>query len=182
VRARHSFMNSVAVLLLAVAVTGTAAAQSPEAYSRPADVTTIDGIVRAFYDVVSGPAGAAPDRARDESLHFEGARIGMSRRRTNGEPVFLTMDLAGYYERFGGVRSSAFHEWEIHRELQQFGNVAQVWSTYVASETPNGAPIARGINSIHLFHDGQRWWITGWIDERESEENPLPPRFLPPAG
>lgn len=36
---------------------------------RPDDVATIDGIVRAYYEVVSGPAGESVDLERDRTLH-----------------------------------------------------------------------------------------------------------------
>lgn len=144
-----------------------------------ADVQSIDGIVRAFFDVVSGPAGQAPDRARDESLHFPGARISMSSVGQDGRPTLLTMDLDGYYQRFGAVRSAPFHEREIHREVQEFGNIAQVWSTYAFADAPDGPPAGRGITSLHLYFDGSRWWITSWTDQRETPANPLPLRYLP---
>jgi hypothetical protein len=144
----------------------------------PADVATIDGIIRAFYDVVSGPAGEAPDRARDETLHRPGAQIHFSRYGSDGRPILLTVDLAGYYERFGGVREQPFYEWEIHREVQQFGNIAHVWSTYTTADRPGGPSTARGINGISLYNDGERWWITGWSDERERPGQPIPPAYL----
>lgn len=56
-----------ALLLIA---TGTSA-------QAPADVATIDGLMRAYYEVVSGPAGEAPDRARGVTslqLHHDGKR------------------------------------------------------------------------------------------------------------
>ena len=165
-------------LLLTLLATA-AAAQEPAAYPRPADVETIDGIVAAFFDVVSGPAGSAPDRARDESLHYPGARIVMSG--GGGQGRLQAMDVAGYHERYGGVRASAFYEREIHRETLRFGSIATVWSTYAASGTPDGAPMFRGISNLHLVHDGTRWWIAGWTDQRETAEQPLPARFLPPA-
>lgn len=168
-------------LLLALLATATAtAAQAPDTYPRPADVETIDGIVAAFFDVVSGPAGSMPDRARDESLHYPGARIVMSD--GGGQSELQAMDVAGYHERYGGVRPSAFYEREIHRETLHFGSIATVWSTYAASGTPDGPPMFRGISNLHLVHDGTRWWIAGWTDQRETAEHPLPARFLPPGG
>ena len=166
-------------LLLACLATATAAQEPDAAYPRPADVETIDGIVAAFFDVVSGPAGSTPDRARDESLHYPGARIVMSG--GGGQSRLQAMDVAGYHERYGGVRPSAFYEREIHRETLRFGSIATVWSTYAASATPDGTPMFRGISNLHLVHDGTRWWIAGWTDQRETPDHPLPARFLPPV-
>ncbi len=41
----------------------------------PEDVQTLDGIIKAYYEVVSGPAGESADRARDESLHHPAALV-----------------------------------------------------------------------------------------------------------
>jgi hypothetical protein len=42
-----------------------------------------------------------------------------------------------------------------------------------------GRELGRGVNSIQLFWDGTRWWISGvaWDDERA--DNPIPPELLP---
>ena len=148
-------------------------------YPLPADVKSLDGILQAYYEVVSGPAGEAADRARDESLHVPGARVGITRVEPEGQHLFEIMTLGVFHDRFGGSREEPFYEWEVHRVTQRFGNIAHVWSTYVTSDAPGGAPTARGINSIHLYHDGARWWITGWIFDVEREGNAIPRQFLP---
>ena len=148
-------------------------------YPIPADVETIDGIVRAFFEVISTPAGARPDQARDASLHAPGAQIRLSRQKPGVGPDLAVLTLEQLYEKFGGPRPKNHFEREIHRVTQRFGNIAQVWSTYVTSDTPEGTPIDRGISSIHLYFDGKRWWITGWLDEAEYPGNPIPSDFLP---
>jgi hypothetical protein len=163
-------MKAVPLFTLALAawLAAPAAAQDDAAaLPRTADVATIDGIVRAFYDVVSGPAGEAPDRARDESLHLPGASIGMVSTDADGRPVYDRIDLDEYYRRFGGVRPQPFYEWEVDRETQRIGNLAHVWSTYALGTSPGGPVLRRGITSMHLFFDGERWWIAGWADHRE---------------
>ena len=144
------------------------------------DVSTLDGIIKAYYEVVSGPAGEEPDYKRDASLHHPDALISVVSV-SEGKPKLSTMSLRGFYERFGGPRQTAFYEWEIHRRTERFGNIANVWSTYVTSDKPNGKPRSRGINNIQLFFDGQRWWIVSWIYDNEREGNPIPEEYLPPA-
>lgn len=142
------------------------------------DVSTLDGIIKAYYEVVSGPAGEVPDYKRDASLHHPDALISVASF-SEGKPRLSIMSLKGFYERFGGPRQSGFYEWEIHRKTERFGNIANVWSTYVTSDKPNGKPRTRGINNIQLFYDGQRWWITSWIYDNEREGNPIPEEYLP---
>src|SRR3954452_20665591 len=48
-------------------------ANLPEA--NPADVESIDAIIKAAYEVISGPAGQARDWDRERSLFWPGARL-----------------------------------------------------------------------------------------------------------
>jgi hypothetical protein len=36
----------------------------------------------------------------------------------------------------------------------------------------------RGINSIQLFNDGNRWWIVNIYWQQESAEDPIPDMYL----
>jgi len=76
--------------LLVALVARAGAAQSP----RPEDVATIDGIIRAYYEVVSGPAGAAPDTARDRSLHHPKAWIAIASANAASGPAVRVIPLA----------------------------------------------------------------------------------------
>lgn len=146
------------------------------------DVKTLDGIIKAYYEVVSVPAGQPADRARDESLHHPAAMVAITSLDRQGKPTIQTMTLGEYHDRLGGPRRVGFFEWEIHRTTQQFGNMAHVWSTYASSERPGGEIMARGINSIQLYYDGERWWITSWIFDSERRGNEIPSDFLPGVG
>ena len=145
----------------------------------PQDVETLDGIIKAYYEVVSGPAGESADRARDESIHHPAALVGMTGVDRDGNPTVNTMTLGEYHDRSGGPRRQGFYEWEIHRVVERFGQVAHVWSTYAASAEPNGEVHSRGINSIQLYYDGERWWIMSWVYDNERPGHPIPPEYLP---
>ena len=72
-----------------------------------------------------------------------------------------------------------FYEREVARRVDQFGHIAHAFSTYVASGDPdNREPLGRGINSIQLWFDGQRWWVMSllWDDERPG--HPIPTQYL----
>jgi len=144
-----------------------------------ADVATLDGIIAAYYDVVSGPAGGTSDRERDRTLHHPDALVSITGAREDGTPFLRTMTLDEYHDAFGGARAEPFYEYELHREVLRFGNMATVWSTYASSLEPEGEPFSRGINSIQLYHDGERWWITSWIFDSERAGNPIPAQYLP---
>ena len=43
--------------------------------ANPSDVASIDAIITAAYDVISGPAGKKRDWTRERSLFYPGARL-----------------------------------------------------------------------------------------------------------
>ena len=168
-------------LLIAVVALNVAPgfAQTP-AYPLAEDVATLDGIIKAYYEVVSGPAGEPRQTERDHSLHHPDARAIITGKDEEGTPFIRNRTLAEYHELASAGGNPAFYEVEIHRQTQRFGNVAHVWSTYAWRTAEDGPVQGRGINSIQLYHDGQRWWITAWIFDSERDDNPIPPEFLPP--
>jgi hypothetical protein len=144
----------VALALIHTAVSG----QEP----RPEDVATIDGIIRAYYEVVSGPAGERADMERDRSLHHPQAWVAIAGVDASGKPEVNVMTLDGYHGD-NAPRREGFWEWETGREVRRSGNMVHVWSSYASARTEGGEPYERGVNSITLFHDGERWWIMGWM-------------------
>lgn len=146
--------------------------------ARPEDVATIDGIVKAFYEVISGPAGQPRQWARDRTLYIADVRF-VSMDIREGKPHATIMSHQDFVDRSDrGLVAEGFHETEIHRVTRAFGNTTHVFSTYEMKDGA-GKPIGRGVNSIQLFWDGSRWWISGvaWDDERP--DNPIPADLLP---
>jgi hypothetical protein len=171
------------VSLLAVLVwPSSALAQAASAARSPAraeDVGSIDGMLRAFYDVISGPAGQPRQWGRDSSLYIDGVRfVAMSVR--NGRPVAQVMDHAAFIRAVNGpFVQQGFFEREIHRVVRRFGNIAHVFSTYEFRATESGPVQGRGVNSIEMFWDGARWWIAAAIWDDERPDNPILPELLP---
>jgi hypothetical protein len=140
---------------------------------RPDDVNSLDAILKAIYDVISGPAGER-DWNRLRSLFAPEARL-TSATQKNGGPVRL-LDVEGYARGAGSYfKTHAFYESAIVNRIQKFGNIAQVFSSYASRTAPNEKPFARGVNSIQLFNDGSRWWVLSILWDEESPANPLPP-------
>ncbi|MCX6636323.1 MAG: hypothetical protein NT090_14780 [Acidobacteria bacterium] len=120
------------------------------------DTHSIDAIIDALYKTISGPAGEVRDWDRFGSLLFPGARLMRTSIAPDGTPQASAMDLRGYREDTTGYfRLRSFHEVEIARRIELFGNIAHVFSTYEARHEPADVkPFKRGINSIQLFNDG----------------------------
>ena len=149
-----------------------------------ADVASIDAIVTAAYDVISGPAGQERDWERERSLFFPGARLIPTRKgadEAESENALWpqAMDVDGFIARSREFLKDGFFEQEIARRTEQFGHIAHVWSTYESRhERDDPHPFMRGINSFQLFHDGSRWWIVTIFWQHESVADPIPGRYL----
>lgn len=170
--------HAVALAATLALTTADAAAQGLTTRpADPADVATLDGIIAAFYDIVSHDAGEPVDWARDSTLYLEDLRFRIAQPTRDGMRVRI-LEHGEFAALFSDV-SQAFYEREIHRVTQRFGPMAQVWSTYEWRTTPNGPVGGRGINAIDLYFDGTRWWIASATWTSESPENPIPAEYLP---
>ncbi len=152
----------------------------PTIAADPKDVGSVDAIMKAFYDVISGPAGQPRQWGRDRTLYIPEMRFVSMDVDGSGKPVASVMSHQQFVDRSdAGLVKNGFYEQEIHRVTRSFGNVTHVFSTYVMRNTPDGKIFGRGVNSVQLFFDGTRWWIASatWDDERKG--NPIPAEFLP---
>lgn len=146
---------------------------------RTADVSTLDGIIAAFYEVISGPAGSPRQWSRDRTLYTPEIKF-VALEERQGKPFARIVSHQEYVDwTNGSMVRGGFFEREIHRVTQTFSNIAHVFSTYESRQTADGPVIARGINSIELYFDGARWWITAAQWQDESREQPIPKEFLP---
>ena len=140
----------------------------------PADVASLDAIMRAVYDVISGPAGEKRDWNRMRSLFTSNARLMPLAR--NG----LRSGSVEDYIRASGpnLERDGFFEQEIARRVEQYGDIAHVFSTYQARRTAAGPVFMRGINSFQLVRQGGRWWVVSIMWQAETPETPIPAKYL----
>jgi hypothetical protein len=154
---------------------------TPSSAARGADVESIDGIVTAIYEVISGPAGER-DWDRERSLFLPGARLVPTRPLPEGGAVAEVLDVEGYVASRAPIfAAQGVWETEIARQVFQFGNFAHVLSSYqLRRSSPAGGelPIVRGVNSIQLFNDGRRWWIAAVIWDNERPGVAIPEQLL----
>jgi len=148
-----------------------------------ADVGSLDGIIAALYDVISGPAGEARDWDRFRGLFIEGARLIPTGRGPNGVG-FRVWSPDEYIEGAGSsLEDGGFFEREIGRTTESFGNITHVFSTYDSKRTlADPEPFARGINSIQVLDDGERFWIVSVFWDSERPDNGIPARYLNRTG
>jgi hypothetical protein len=144
---------------------------------KPEDVKSIDNIMAAVYDVISGPPGER-DWSRFRSLFLPTARLTAATKGPDGTVRLRPMTADEYATRAGGYfLKNGFFEHPIVSRVQTFGNVAQVFSSYESRHAAGEAPFARGINSFQLLNDGKRWWVVSILWDEERPDNPLPRDF-----
>jgi len=144
---------------------------------KPDDVKSIDAIMTAVYDVISGPPGER-DWSRFRSLFLPTARLTAATKGPDGAVRLRPMSADDYATRAGGYfLKNGFFEHPIVNRVQTFGNVAQVFSSYESRHAAGEAPFARGINSFQLLNDGKRWWVVSILWDEERPDNPLPKDF-----
>lgn len=147
--------------------------------ANPKDVESLDAIVAAVYDVISGPPGPR-DWNRFNSLFAADARlIAIRTPKEGGKQSLVVMTPKGYEERAGkSSLEHGFFEHELSRKTDSFGAMTHIYTTYESRETKDGKPIARGINSMEFFYDGTRWWCVQIYWDSERPGNPIPEKYL----
>lgn len=181
---RLSVPVAVVSLLL---LTGIASAQTAKRkeVAAPADAASVDAILSALYASVSHGPDASPDFDRLRRIFlFVGMLIPP---KAPGVADFRVMDVDQFEERFEKSMAAqkekgqpaGFFEREIGRRTDCFGNICQIFSAYEARHSPSDStPFVRGINSIQLLRDGNRWWIASVVWDQERSDNPIPAQYL----
>ena len=173
---KKSILFSIICLILSMA---TYAQTDFEKFN--SKVQTLDSTISNLYAVISGEKGEARDWELMRYLFHPDAKLIPSRKNKEGvyQADYMTVD---QYIEVGGswLIENGFFEKEIHRTENTFGNITQVFSTYESFRSAKDkTPFMRGINSIQLLNDGNRWWIINIYWTQETEENPIPKTYLP---
>lgn len=152
------------------------AAASPQA--NPTDVDSVEHIISALYDVISGPAGPR-NWDRFGSLFYPGARLIPSHRDESGKVSVNSLTVDQYADRAKAFfDKEGFFEAPVANRTEIWNHIAHVWSTYESRHAKGEKPFARGINSIQLLNDGSRWWVVTVYWEGEDPGHPLPEKYL----
>ena len=173
-------MKKLAYSIMFLSVLGNAQIQeTPKA--NPQDVATIDAIITAVYDVISGPAGERRDWERMRSLFIPEAVLMPSGQNPKTKEVgYRYWSLDEYIEKAGtSLEKDGFFEVEVARKVEQYGTIAHVFSTYESRRNQNEEkPFARGINSIQLLKGKDRWYVVSIFWMGETPDFPIPETYL----
>ena len=168
-------------MILFLLISFSISPQETETKDYSTQVATLDCTIATLYSVISGDAGTERNWDLFKYLFHKDAKLIPTGKNNDGKHVARYMTPEDYIKTSGKwLIENGFHEVEINRETQTFGNIAQVFSTYESYKSENDtAPFMRGINSIQLMNDGERWWVINIYWMQESKENPIPKDYLP---
>jgi hypothetical protein len=160
---------------------GSIAGRSDWPMAKPEDVKSPEAIVAAVYNVISGGKDQPRDWDRMRSLFVPDARLIPAVAGKDGHTDALMLSVDGYIARSGArLMSAGFFERSIHNDMERFGNIVQIWSTYESRHNADDAtPFARGINSFQLLKDGDRYWVVNIFWDAETPTKPIPAKYLP---
>lgn len=148
----------------------------PVTPARPEDVSTIEGIVKASYETISGGVGVPRQWGRDRTLFDPNSRsVAIHVDAKSGAIKTESMTEQDFADRSDtSIVKNGFTERELKHAIHRFGNVATVLSSYEGT-TADGKSKERGINIFQLYFDGKRWWILSMVWDEERPDNPIPP-------
>ena len=142
------------------------------------DVTSIEQIGKAYYEIVSGPIGEKRDFDRLRNLFHPDARLTYSYWSEEDQVnKTMPMDIEGYIEKLDYLDKRGFYEEELFVSSASYGSITQSISTYrfwMEDKTAEG----RGFTSYQYFWDGERYWILSMFWMMESEKYPIPSQYL----
>ena len=168
-------MKTLPLLLLFV-VAGFSSFSQTEKYAQ--DVATEDAIIKALYDVISGEPNTTRDWGRFRNLFLPESRLIPTRKNDAGELILKTLTPEEYITLFQSRVATGFFERELSRKTESYGNVVHLFSTYETKEKKDGSVTNRGINSIQLFKDKNRFYIVNIFWCAESMGFSLPEKYL----
>ena len=143
-------------------------------------VNSLDSIIHNLYGVISGDAGVKRNWILFHYLFLPDAKLMPAQENKSGEVVVSYLSPQDYVDRSGPyLEEKGFHEVELARQTERFGNIAHVISTYAAyQKSTDEKPFMRGINSIQLLYDNNRWWIANIYWQAESRDLVLSEKYL----
>jgi hypothetical protein len=171
---------SLGVCLLLLTYAARTQTKTDSIVAATKDVESVDAIVAALYNVISGAAGEARNWNRMRSLFLPEGKLVATAVRPTGEIVKRVLTVEDYISQSGpSLEKNGFFEKEIHRKQEVYGHIAHCFSTYESRRTASDAePFMRGINSIQLYNDGKRWWILTVFWQSENKDLLIPKEYL----
>lgn len=153
----------------------TASMSQTNDYSK--DVKTKAAIVAALYEVISGTPQQPRNWDRFRNLFITDSRLIPTNKNQQGEFTIRFISPEEYIQLFTNNIKTGFFEKELHQEVEAYGTIAHVFSTYETRENMDGSATNRGINSIQLYYNNERYYIVNIFWCAESMGFPIPAKY-----
>ena len=176
---RNITLSPIIVLIaFTISTTESIAQSQTDKYSQ--DTKSIQHLLDAYYDCISGPIGQKRDFNRLKNLFHSDALLMYSywnKEETKASTmVFKSID--DYIEKLDYLDKKGFYEHEISNTIDKFGSISQVFSTYRFRVEDKSVAPKTGITSYQILFDGTRYWIVSMLWTFESNQYKIPKKYL----
>jgi hypothetical protein len=130
--------------------------------------------VTAAYAGISANEGESRDWGAFHSLFLPGARLVSVWRNESGIHVNGRSVADWIVEDGLGLEGQGFVEDFVPNEIEAYGPIAHVFTTWVTREERGGATNGSGAATLQLVRTGDGWRVAGWIWTGAIEGLPLP--------
>ncbi len=147
-------------------------------YAQAADLTTIDGILDELLDIITRDPGEEFEEDRYLRLFLPKATFTVLYQEGDMDRPYETVSLDEFVVLLKDPYYTAgFREWELHKVVDEFNGIAQVFQTTRAQDS-DGEDV-RMVNSYQLLQMEGRWWIYSILWTNETQDEPIPQKYLP---
>ncbi|MEM8887165.1 MAG: hypothetical protein AAGD28_04190 [Bacteroidota bacterium] len=167
-------------LFLFLVASGLYAQDATKSASYTSDTESIQSVLDAYYDCISGPIGEKRDFDRMRNLFHPEARLIYSYwdKGSSKAGVLVFRDVEEFIERLDYLDKKGFYEHELSNITHDFSSIVQVFSSYAFRAEDNSIPEGKGITSYDLLFDGDRYWIMSMFWVAENEQYKIPHKYL----
>ncbi|MBB6092860.1 hypothetical protein HNQ60_001738 [Povalibacter uvarum] len=132
--------------------------------------TTVDKLWAAL---ANDPGKAADVKTLREIFHPQARIYGVSTK--TGQPQLRVFEVKEFIELYASPSAEGFYEREVHRSIDRYEELAQVFSTVESRKDRNAKePTAIGVNSLQLYKDNGEWRIVTLYYQLEKATAPIP--------
>ena len=141
-------------------------------------VKTIEGITNKMIELISGDIGEERNWDEYRNLFLPTAQKMSVSKNKEGESRISVRNLEEFVRNVGPYYArDGFEEYAIGLTVNEFNGIAVVFQSFYCRNL-KGTYERRGVNSYQLVYHEDRWWIANTLFTNETEDAPLPNKYL----
>lgn len=144
---------------------------------------TIEGVMTELYASVTREPGKPFEWNRLRAIMLPGAIMLPQPRQTQGQNRIMSVEDfiawidGGWRNVIGTDRDQGFFERQTNMVVDQYGDIAQVFTTYEKGPFRPRQILGRGINTVQLVRRDGRWFVLSITWDEENTAGPLPAKY-----